>query len=265
MIGAASKRLAVREWIPRTTTRTHICRARDVPRRVLSACILVSGRLVVSHYVGALLTAFAAIAKQKSGRPAVLSPTRNHTDSRHPSLRLLRYPHESPVISSIGRERLAGGRAPTEGLDISVPSNSLDGNLFHHPPASSQPGTGLSPINADDISGWDESHLMSGPSLSTMQGPRDSHQHMSPEHEMASQSSGAPSGHDDDSPEAWTARLAALATWTTQTAKNLAPSDINTPLTVSSPQVDQVFDGTNTLLHILDSISGSSVRDLPLP
>ncbi|KAI0377620.1 hypothetical protein F5Y04DRAFT_173998 [Hypomontagnella monticulosa] len=192
--------------------------------------------------------------KQKSGRPAAPSLAHNHTNSHHASLRLLRCPHESPVISSIGRQGPA--RRQTQGLDISVPNNGLGCNVFHHPHMPNQTETGLSPLNTDDISGWEEAHLIPGPSVPTVQGLQDSHQQMSPEQDMASQSSGAASSYEDGSPEAWTARLASLATWTTQTAKNLSPSNISTPLTVSSPQVDQVFDGTNTLLHILDSISG---------
>lgn len=159
-------------------------------------------------------------SKQKSGRPPVLSPTRNYSDSRRPSLR---------------------------GRHGSPPNHSLDGNMFSEANLPELP-----PLNTDNLLGWDMSPSAAGPSFATMQGPQ---HHMSPEHERTSQSSGSPSSHDEDSSEAWTARIAALTTQTTQTANRLVPSDISPPLTVSSPQVGQIFDATSTLLRILDGIS----------
>lgn len=128
-------------------------------------------------------------------------------------------------------------------------------NIFQHSSATNRPETELPPLNTDDFSGLDVSPLSPGPSFTTIQGPRDLHHDMSPGHERASQSSGAASGYDEDSPEAWTSRLAALATRATHTAKHIAPSDTSAPLIVSSPQVEEVFDVTSTLLCILDSVS----------
>lgn len=195
-------------------------------------------------------------AKQKSGRPVGLSPTHSQADSRHPNSRLLRFLHGSPELSSIGQQGLTGTCPPAKELDISVPNNSLDCNMFHRSSPSNRSITELRPLNTTDLSGWDVSLLSPGPSFTAVQGPWDSHQHMSPENGTATRTSVAPSNRDEDTPEAWTTRLAALATRATQTSKHLAASDISTPLTVSSPQVEEVFDATSTLLRILDSFSG---------
>lgn len=157
---------------------------------------------------------------------------------------------------------------PAKDLDISVPNNSLDCNIYHPSSPPSRPGTELPALNTDDLSGWDVGLLSPGPPFTTMQSPWGSHHHIPPEDERPTHKSGASSSHEEDSPEAWTTRLAALATRATQTSRHLAASDISNPLTVSSPQVEEVFDATNTLLRILDSFSGRgalSVAASPSP
>ncbi|KAL9111469.1 MAG: hypothetical protein Q9227_004147 [Pyrenula ochraceoflavens] len=115
----------------------------------------------------------------------------------------------------------------------------------------------LPPLSTDNlgISGWDMSpSAINAPPFAAIQGPQ---HHISLGHERTSSQSSrdSPSSHDGDSSEAWTARIAALITQTTQTANHLTPSDISPPLTVSSPQVGEIFDATSTLLRILDGIS----------
>lgn len=161
-------------------------------------------------------------AKQKSGRPIALSTARNYNDSRRPSLR---------------------------GRHGSPSTHNLDCNIFSEPDLPELP-----PISTENLSGWDLSPSAAVQSFTMIQG---AHHHISSEQERTSHISDNSTSPGEDSPEVWTARLAALTTQTTQTANHLGPSNIRSPLTVSSPQVDQVFDATSTLLRILGSISES--------
>ena len=222
---------------------------------MLCACIAVSP----SRYSTPARSDSVVTAKQKPGRPVVLSPVHSHnrTDSRHPNLRLTRSPHVPSKIAYGSSQGPIRTYPSAKDQEISVPNNSMGRSMFQQSSASSPSQIELPSLNTDDFLGLGMGPLSPGPSFTAMQGPWDIHHQMTPGHEKASQSSDAPSSYEEESPEAWTTRLASLAIRALHTGKQLSPSDNSAPLTVSSPQVEEVFDATSTLLRILDSVSAA--------